>query len=65
MYNIREQGLNAMFDVLFRCVSIFFPHFLFSCPVSSSNQSNAENEVCSIAVLTVSKHLVCSGSFYH
>lgn len=46
----------------------FFPHFLsnnFSCPVSLSNQSNAENEVCSIAVLTVSKHLVCSGSFYH
>lgn len=49
-----------MFDVPFR-------HFLSSpslnlfSPVSSSYRSNAENEGCSIAVLTVSKHPVCSG----
>lgn len=50
-----------MFDVL-------FSHFLSSpclnlfSPVSSSYRTNAEKEDCSIAVLTVSKHPVCSGS---
>lgn len=58
-----------MFDVLFSCVSVF-PHFLSnSSPdlnrsVSSSHRNIAENEGCSIAVLTVCKQLVHSGSFF-
>lgn len=44
----------------------FFPHCptpSTTYPVSSSCRNNTENEGCSIAVLTVYKHLVCPGSF--
>lgn len=33
-------------------------------PVSSSRRNKVENESCRISVLTVSKHLVCSRSYF-
>lgn len=67
---INNNGSRVWMLCLMCCLALypFFsplsnPSHNFSYPVSSSCRNNTENEGCSIAVLTVYKHLVCPGSF--